>query len=124
MATLPKLPDFTTETYVKNNKTLKKRVYSNNSPIGQIITELKQYERQIAELQERVDAIKEALLVPCQRYNLARIENKAGLGLNRMSKTKWRHPKDVHRAIMEAKQLAETSQQNGKSHGETRFYLS
>lgn len=124
MSILPKLPDFTTETFVRKGKTLKKRVYSNSSSYGQLITQIKEKERQLATLTNEIEALKEVLLIPAQRFNLARIENRHGFGLDRKSKTKWTYTPETQRKIQDFNLSLHEERVSGKALGKTRFYLS
>jgi hypothetical protein len=124
MPTLPKLPDFTTETFTRKGKTLKKRIYSNSSPIGQLITEIKKKELELARLTNEIEALKEQVFIPAQRFNLARVENKAGFGLDRKSKTKWSYKPETQKKIVEFNRSLHEERVSGKALGKTRFYLS
>jgi hypothetical protein len=124
MPTLPKLPDFTTETFTRKGKTLKKRIYSNSSPIGKLITEIARKELELNRITAEIEALKKKALIPAQQFNLARIENKYGLGYDRKSKTKWKYSAETQSRIEAFNRSLHEERVSGKALGKTRFYLS
>lgn len=121
--TLPKTPEYVNQTYERNGKTHKKRVYNHNSPVGKKILEIWAKEDEILKLQQEVLKEKEELLVIAQQFNLSRIEVPNGPGYNRKRDTKWRYDRHTVEKIRRFHEDLNALQLSGRATGQTRFYL-